>query len=106
LLFQLATSRCVENLCHGCISGIPLAFSSASRGHGNLPRPEKETEWIDEGDGTTTSVCIGIDTAVQPDRITLNIPTDSRIEVSEPVLMQPGLPIEDLTGQTQVVGNY
>jgi hypothetical protein len=47
----------------------------------------------------------GIDTAHQPDRITFRIATERLVIVSEPVLMQACLPIEDLSREAQVVGN-
>lgn len=43
---------------------------------------------------------------MQPDPITLRIPTGRRVIVPEVVLMQPRLSIEDLTREVQVVGLF
>jgi len=55
--------------------------------------------WIDESKGAVGSVCIGIDTGVQPERVALKVLPDGRIVVSEVVQMQSGPPIEDLARQ-------
>jgi hypothetical protein len=60
---------------------------------------------IDEGQWSFVGVCIGVDAAEEPDRITLRIPTNRRVIISEPVLMQPRLAIEDLPREAQVVDN-
>jgi hypothetical protein len=43
---------------------------------------------------------------LQPDRIALMVVVSSRIVVPQIVVMQPCLPVEDLSGEAQVVGNY
>ena len=40
----------------------------------------------------------------EPDGVTLCVPTDGRVIISEGVLVLPSLPVEELTREAQVVG--
>jgi len=59
---------------------------------------------IDARDRISPYVAVGIDAAYESNRIAFTISSGSRIEVSEIVLVQTGLAIEDLAGEPQVVG--
>ena len=49
-------------------------------------------------------VSVGVDSGSKSDSVGLHVPADCGIKISEPVLMQPRLAIEDLPRKTQVVG--
>jgi hypothetical protein len=55
-------------------------------------------------DRIPVGVGIRVDTRQQPDGIGLDVLAGSRVIVSEPVVVKPGLPVEDLSREAQVVG--
>ena len=62
-----------------------------------------KSEWIGVRDGTSTSICIRIDAAVQPDRIRLDVSSNSGVIIPVRVVVQPRLGVVVLAGEAQVV---
>jgi hypothetical protein len=59
---------------------------------------------IESGERITADVRERVVTTLQSDRIALDIPANRRVVVSEPICVESGFAVKDLTGQTQVVG--
>jgi len=60
--------------------------------------------WVIEKNRSAQGIGIRIDIASEPDRVAFYVSTNSRVIIPEVVLMQSRLPIEDLSGEAQVVG--
>lgn len=60
--------------------------------------------WIRVSQRILECVVVRVDPAFQPERITSDVATSERIIVAPPVLIEPGLRLVVLTGETQVVG--
>ena len=60
---------------------------------------------IDSGNRISSGIGIRVQTTGKSGGVSLDIPPCGRIVVSEPVLMQSGLSVEDLTGEPYVVGD-
>jgi hypothetical protein len=64
----------------------------------------RKSRGIIEGFGIVQHVNIGIDAGFYSQRVALNVFANRRVIVSEVVVMQSRLPIEELSGEAQIVG--
>jgi hypothetical protein len=64
-----------------------------------------ETGRINQIHGIVHDIRVCIQAAIESDRVAFEVPPSGGIKVPKVVLMQPGLPIEDLSQEAQIVGN-
>ena len=79
-----------------------IYYSTAHLSRGATSSSRVQSEGIDQAYRVSTYVGIGVYPAPEPDRITLDVPTDARIVVAEPVLVQAVLDVEVLPGEAQI----
>lgn len=80
--------------------GHSVAFAIAFPGAGRL-----QSGWIVVRLRVVSYVGIGVDSSLESQRVALPVFAGSWVVISIVVVMQSGLPIEDLAGEPQVVGD-
>jgi hypothetical protein len=93
------------------IAAIIASTSTTEAPEGGLASARREQRvWslrsiaVNVGQWIGGAVCIRVDSIIEPDGITFDVPSCGRVVVAITIVMQPHLSIEDLTREAQVVG--
>jgi len=93
-----------ESVIRHCVPRIESAGAGLSSGKGQqLVASQARTSQTNLSD-LYVDICIGVDTTDKPCGVTLDVSFRRRVIVSKSVVMQPRLPIEDLSREARVVG--